>query len=82
VSLAHRLRACNVLHYRLRLDEARTQTTLAERALLRETAARARTIVEIGARACPRASCATRCPATRNSTRSRTTVSVSSTRSS
>jgi predicted O-methyltransferase YrrM len=51
VSLAHRLRT-NVLHYmlyRLGLDEARTQTTPAERALLRELAAGARTIVEIGA---------------------------------
>jgi predicted O-methyltransferase YrrM len=52
VSLAHRLRDSNVLHYvryRLGLDEARTQTTPAERALLRELAAGARTIVEIGA---------------------------------
>ena len=51
MSLAHRLRT-NVLHYmlyRLGLDEARTQTTPAERALLRELAAGARTIVEIGA---------------------------------
>jgi hypothetical protein len=42
VSLAHRLRASNVLHYvryRLGLDEAHTQTTPAERALLRELAA-------------------------------------------
>jgi len=52
VSLAHRLRASNALHYvryHLGLDEARTQTTPAERALLRELAAEARTIVEIGA---------------------------------
>jgi predicted O-methyltransferase YrrM len=52
VSLAHRLRASNALHYvryRLGLDEARTQTTPAERALLREMAAEAQTIVEIGA---------------------------------
>ena len=52
MSLAHRLRTSNVLHYvryRLGLDEARTQTTPAERALLRELAAGARTIVEIGA---------------------------------
>ena len=51
MSLAHRLRT-NVLHYmlyRLGLDEARTQTTPAERALFRELAAGARTIVEIGA---------------------------------
>ena len=52
MSLAHRLRTSNVLHYvrySLGLDEARTQTTPAERALLRELAAGARTIVEIGA---------------------------------
>jgi predicted O-methyltransferase YrrM len=52
VSLFHRLRASNFLHYVrycFGLDEARTQTTLAERVLLRELAARARTIVEIGA---------------------------------
>jgi predicted O-methyltransferase YrrM len=52
VSLAHRLRTSNLLHYvryRLGLDEARTQSTTAERALLRELAAGARTIVEIGA---------------------------------
>jgi predicted O-methyltransferase YrrM len=52
VSLAHRLRASNVVHYvryRLGLDEARTQTTPAERALFRELAAGSRTIVEIGA---------------------------------
>jgi len=50
--LAHSLRASNVLHYvryRLGLDQARTQTTPAERALLCELAAGARTIVEIGA---------------------------------
>jgi predicted O-methyltransferase YrrM len=44
--------AANILHYvryRLGLDEAETQTTPAERALLRELAAGARTIVEIGA---------------------------------
>jgi predicted O-methyltransferase YrrM len=52
VSLAHRLHDSNVLHYvryRLGLDEPSTQTTPAERALLRELAAGARTIVEIGA---------------------------------
>jgi predicted O-methyltransferase YrrM len=52
VSFAHRLRTSNVLHYvryRLGLDEARTQTAPAERALFRELAAGARTIVEIGA---------------------------------
>jgi predicted O-methyltransferase YrrM len=52
VNLFHRLRANNVMHYvryRLGLDEPRTQTTPAERALLRELAAGARTIVEIGA---------------------------------
>src|SRR5262249_46296152 len=52
VSLAHRLRTSNVVHYvryRLGLDEARTSTTPAERMLLRELAAEARTIVEIGA---------------------------------
>jgi predicted O-methyltransferase YrrM len=52
VSLAHRLRTSNVLHYvryRLGLDEARTQTTSAELTLLRELAAEAQTIVEIGA---------------------------------
>jgi predicted O-methyltransferase YrrM len=52
VSLSHRLRASNVLHYvryHLGLDEARTQTTPAERALLSELAAEARIIVEIGA---------------------------------
>jgi predicted O-methyltransferase YrrM len=46
------LRTSNVLHfvrYRLGLDEARTQTTSAERALFRELAAGARIIVEIGA---------------------------------
>jgi predicted O-methyltransferase YrrM len=52
VSLALRLRTSNVLHYvryRLGLSEARTQTTPAEHALLRELAAGARTIVELGA---------------------------------
>ena len=52
MSLAHRLHTNNVLHYvryHLGLDEARTQTTPAERALLRELAAQARIIVEIGA---------------------------------
>src|SRR5262245_14895075 len=50
--LAHRLRTSNILHYvryRLGLDEARVYATPAERALLRELAAGARTIVEIGA---------------------------------
>ena len=52
MSLANRLRTSNVLHYVrycLGLDEARTQTTPAERALFRELAAGARIIVEIGA---------------------------------
>ena len=52
MSLAHRLRTSKVQNYvrcRLGLNEARTQTTPAERALLRELAAGARTIVEIGA---------------------------------
>jgi predicted O-methyltransferase YrrM len=52
MNLVHRLRTSNVLHYvryRLGLDEARTQTTPAERALLRALAAGARSIVEIGA---------------------------------
>ena len=51
MSLTHRLRNSNVLHYvryRLGRDEAHTQTTSAERALLRELAAEALTIVEIG----------------------------------
>ena len=52
MSLAHRLRTGNVLHYvryRLGLDEAVGHSTPAGRALLRELAAGARTIVEIGA---------------------------------
>jgi predicted O-methyltransferase YrrM len=52
VSFAHRLRTSNVLHYvrySFGLDEAHTQTTPAERALLRKLAAGAGTIVEIGA---------------------------------
>jgi predicted O-methyltransferase YrrM len=52
VSLVLRLRTGIIRHYvryRLGLDEARSQTTSGERALLRELAAEARTIVEIGA---------------------------------
>jgi hypothetical protein len=52
VSLIHRLRTGIVRHYvryRLGLDEARSFATPAERALLCELAANARTIVEIGA---------------------------------
>src|SRR5262249_30443558 len=52
VNLAHRLRTSIVLHYvryRLGIDKARSQTTPGERVLLRKLAAKARTIVEIGA---------------------------------